>query len=334
MSVYTFAWDCGRGEIQTLAGMLGPVYFNISEQEVQPFAVMPWGDDNGSEHAALPGIMQRTRGEWPCVPFGAPAPPAGLPDNWTGFSSQPIGSDFHGYSANNEWQLLEKSENSIRLAIEYPGDHAISRLERLVEGVPGLPVLRCQLEVLARSDVTLPIALHPCFKLSDEPEQTEIKADFSFGRVLPIVTEAGVSRLKPDAEFSSLDRVPALGGSLSVKHLPLPFATEEIVQLCGVTAPVTLVNHQAGYKVRINYDQTLFPSVLLWLSNRGRHEYPWLGRFSGVGIEPLCGAFDLGPDIGVWKGNPIAQQGVSTAITLKAGEAIRTEYEFQVGLLS
>ena len=35
--------------------------------------VAPWADEPDS--AALPGILQRLRGEWPCVPFGRTAAP-------------------------------------------------------------------------------------------------------------------------------------------------------------------------------------------------------------------------------------------------------------------
>lgn len=334
MDIHAIEWDHGRAEVQALAGMLGPVHFKLGQREIQPFAVMPWGDDTGPDHTALPGIMQRTRGEWPCVPFGAPEPPPGLPPHWQGSAPCPVGTDFHGYSANNQWHLLEETGQMLRLGIDYPADHPIARLERLVEGVEGQPALRCQLLIQARRDVTLPIALHPCFALSKNPEQTEIKADFAFGRVLPLQTEPGISHLLADAEFSSLSAVPSKNGNLSLSHLPLAFATEEIVQLCGASGPVILVNHEGNYQVRISYDQALFPSVLLWVSNRGRTEYPWLGRFEGLGVEPLCGAFDLGTDIGVWPGNPIAQRGVATAITLKAGEIIRTEYMFQVERVS
>lgn len=330
MEIHKIDWDLGRAEVQSLAGMLGPVHFNLDGREIQPFAVMPWGDDTGPEHADLPGILKRTRGEWPCVPFGAPEAPTKLPPNWQGSSPTELGPDFHGYSANNDWLLLEKTRDRVRLGIEYPANHSIARLERVVQGVSGKPVLRCQLKITARRNVTLPIALHPCFALSENPEQTEIRATFRFGRVLPYETEAGVSRLLPDAEFSLLGAIPAKGGSLALNRLPLPFATEEIVQLCGATGPLILINHQAKYQVRVTYDQTLFPSILLWVSNRGRREYPWLGRFEGVGVEPLCGAFDLGPEISIWDGNPIAQEGVSTAISLKAGETIQTEYEFRV----
>jgi hypothetical protein len=163
--------------------------------------------------------------------------------------------------------------------------------------------------------------------------KTTIHAGFDFGRVLPIEAEAAVSRLRPDAEFNDLAKIPSKTGSMRLDHLPLSFATEEIVQLCGVKGPVRLTNHEEKYQVGVEYDQRLFPSLLLWVSNRGRDEYPWLGRFEGVGIEPICGAFDLGPDVGNWGKNPIASHGVATAFRLRAGQTINTEYVIRVDAL-
>lgn len=323
--IHTLKWDHGRAEVQSLAAMLGPVYFKLGAREVQPFAIMPWGEDTGADHAALPGILQRTRGEWPCVPFGAPNQPEGLPENWQSPMPHPVCPDFHGFSANNQWELLDKTESTLRLGIVYPDNHPIERVEREVMGVAGEPALRCILRITARVDVTLPIALHPCFALSKKPKQTEIIADFDFGKVLPMQAEKGVSRLLPDAELSELG---------AIGQLPLAYATEEIVQLCGAKGPIALLNHGAGYRVDLDYDQSLFPSVLLWVSNRGRSEYPWLSRFEGVGIEPLCGAFDLGPDVSNWAENPIAKRGIATAISLKAGQTITTEYGFRVSELA
>lgn len=322
--VFTLHWDHGRAEVQTLGGMLGPAYFKLGAREVQPFAIMPWGEDSGASHAALPGILQRTRGEWPCVPFGAPTAPEGLPKHWQPPKPQPVCPDFHGYSANNHWEVLERSETALRLGITYPDNHPIERLEREVFGVSGQSALQCRLHITARADVTLPIALHPCFALSSAPQKTEIVADFEFGKTLPFQAEKGVSRLLPDVDFAELG---------TISRLPLPYATEEIVQLCGAKGPIALLNHEAGYRVDLKYDQALFPSVLLWVSNRGRSEYPWLSRFEGVGIEPLCGAFDLGSDVSNWAENPIAKRGVATAISLKAGQTITTKYGFRISAL-
>ena len=57
------------------------------------------------------------------------------------------------------------------------------------------------------------------------------------------------------------------------------------------------------------------PSLLLWMSNRGRKYDPWNGRNLCLGVEPIASAFDLGTPASVAP-NPIAAAGVATALTL------------------
>lgn len=333
MNNVSIEWDCGKAEIQTLGAMLGPVHFDLGNGKViQPFVIAPWSEDATTEHAALPGILQRLRGEWPCVPFGAPSVTPELPERWQGYELNPIDEELHGFSSNHHWVIDKHSSDSVTLSIEYPEGHPIRSLKRTLSGVSGHAELSCTLVIEARLDVRTTLALHPVLALSKAIGKTEIElSQYEFGFTYPIDVEANVSRLLPDMEFKALDSVPTKEGLQSLATLPLSFDTEELVQLCKVRGPVGLINRESGYKVNLNYDQDLFPGLLLWISNRGRTEYPWLGRFTGVGIEPVCGAFDLGPDIGHWEGNPIAARGVNTSISIQGGESLTTSYSFSVG---
>ena len=327
----SIVWDCGTAQVQRLGGMLGPVWFTLPDgRKIQPFAIAPWADDETPEHAALPGIMRRLRGEWPCVPFGAPSAPGGLPESWRGAPVNSVDPEFHGHSSHHVWDVVEQGDDFVVLSIAYPDAHPIRRLTRKISGRPGAATIDCELTIEARKDVTTTIALHPVFRLADEAGQSEIVADFKFGRVLPFDLEPGVSRLTPDAEFTDLNHVPAKTGFLSLQRLPFEFDTEELVQLCHAGSPVRLIDHCEDYEISLQHDRYLFPSVLLWISNRGRTQYPWNGRFTALGVEPLHGAFDLGPDIGAWPENPLAKSGVSTAIKLTAGEILNTSYSISV----
>ena len=65
----TLVWPHGQATLQRLGAMLAPVVFRAAgHADFAPMQVAPWADEPGS--AALPGILQRLRGEWPCVPFG------------------------------------------------------------------------------------------------------------------------------------------------------------------------------------------------------------------------------------------------------------------------
>ncbi len=332
MADHQISWDRGVADIQLLGGMLGPAGFRLQDgRTVQPFAIAPWADDSSPEHRDLPGILKRLRGEWPCVPFGAPSAPSGLPESWRPAVPSPVGSDFHGHSSNNEWKVVEEGKGWIEIESEYPDDHPIRRLVRRIAGRAGEARLDMTLIIEARSAVRTPIALHPVFRLPAKPGGARISlGGNSGGRVFPMPVEPGVSRLVPDASFASLEHVPAHLHSIDLSRLPLPFDTEELVQVTAVNGRVELANEVENYRVVLKFDPAVFPSVLLWVSNRGRTAYPWNGRFVAVGIEPLRGAFDLGPDVGNDDRNPLAAAGYPTTLILQAGQSFSTSYSIGI----
>lgn len=325
-------WDKGEAEIQLLGGMLAPVRFILEDRRiVQPFAVAPWADDSSPRHAELPGLMKRLRGEWPCVPFGAPNTPEGIPEGWRPDEANPVDSEYHGYCSNYEWRVEDECEGAIAISISYPQDHPVRRLARRIEGLPGEATIKISLTIEARRAVALPIALHPVFRLPENPERARLDlGKYDVGRVFPLPVEPGKSRLVPDAEFETIRQVPARDGFARLDRFPLGFDTEEIVQVCGVSGHATLTNEDEDYRAHLRFCPKFFPSVLLWISNRGRAFYPWNGRFVALGIEPVRAAFDLGPAVGSYAGNPIAKSGYPTALTLLPGEPVTTSYEIGV----
>ncbi len=104
---YEIAWSHGRAQVQSLGAMVGPIDFDLGQGHVvRPMAVAPWGDDTGPDHDALPGILKRLRGEWPCVPFGAPSALPNLPPKWQGAPPNPVDPVFHGLPANQKWHCV------------------------------------------------------------------------------------------------------------------------------------------------------------------------------------------------------------------------------------
>ncbi len=325
-------WDRGEAEIQLLGGMLGPVRFRLeNDRVVQPLAIAPWGDDRGAEHENLPGLLKRLRGEWPCVPFGEPDVPAGLPEAWRPAATNPVGSDFHGYGANHPWVVEEQEEHAITIVSDYPEDHPVRRLRRRIAGLRRESRLAISLTIEVRREIEAPIALHPVFRLPANPERARLDLGrFDMGRVFPLPVEPGRSRLVPDAVFETIRKVPAEAGTVGLDRLPLAFDTEELVQICGASGRATLTNEEEGYQVQLDFDPEVFSSILLWVSNRGRRSYPWNGRFVALGIEPVRAAFDLGPDVGCDPRNPIARAGYATALLLKPDAPFMTRYSIGV----
>ena len=64
------AWPHGIVSVESLGGMVGPTVFVLPDgRQIAPFQIAPWADEAGTED--IPPILQRLRGEWPCVPFGS-----------------------------------------------------------------------------------------------------------------------------------------------------------------------------------------------------------------------------------------------------------------------
>ena len=92
---------------------------------------------------------------------------------------------------------------------------------------------------------------------------------------------------------------------------------------------VSLWNTMEGYRVRLTWSREHFPSLMFWFSNFGRRQPPWSGRHLALGVEPICGALDLGPQISA-ASNPISVRGVRTTQHFSAGQTWLTRYRIAV----
>jgi len=150
--------------VEALGAMLGPAQFRLPDGDVQPFAVAPWSDDSGPAFDALPRVIQRLRGEWPCVPFGLPDDGQALPPEWRPSGPKTVLDPcLHGFGSNAVWDPVHLAEDSITLSVEYPASHPVRRLWRTVKAEPSRPALSCSLTIDVREACALPIGLHPTF---------------------------------------------------------------------------------------------------------------------------------------------------------------------------
>lgn len=345
MSTVQFKGARCRGEVQSLGGMLGPVYFDLGDNHVvQPFAVAPWGDvPAAGGDAALPGVLRRLRGEWPCVPFGAPgsaAPRPDLPPDWlAGRADAPAqGADFHGFGSNENW-VLSADAQGVAAHIAYPAGHAIERLERRVWPDARLPVLHCELVIHPRADCRVPVGLHPVLRLPRDADGEPGKLHLLYSEPalrawsFPTEVEPGRSVLRPDQRDQALGDIRSASGMALDPHA-MPFDTpgEDLLMLTGFTgqnASIEVGNRAEGYALTLEWNAQDFPSCLLWISNRGRAYAPWNGQFRALGIEPIAAPFDLGPAHAAHAQSPLDKAGVATAIELRAGQPWRTRYSMR-----
>jgi hypothetical protein len=315
---WTLRWSYGAVTVQALGGMLAPVAFTLpGGKSISPMQVARWGDDNDP---AWPGILRRLRGEWPCVPFGASQPPAGLPAGWSGHAAEDAWD--HGFSANHDWHLVSQTEDELVIAIDYPRSSAVQRLERSIRPSLNSASITVELRVHARRRAQMPLALHPTFAIPHSGVELVAKARRIHS--YPVPTEPGVSRLLPNSSGSALDAMPTTdGGSMSFQHLPLPFATEELMQLQSATSPVLLRYLEEKVDVQLDWDTSVLPDAMLWVSNGGRSQAPWSSRHYALGVEPLSGFFDLGRVVQPGPEHPLA---ASKGVWLDPQQALKVSY--------
>jgi hypothetical protein len=305
-------WGHGSTGVQSLGGMLEATQFILPDgSQVSPFQIAPWHNEEKSTE--LDGILQRLRGEWPCVPFG--------PDE--------VENDPHGYGSNNHWTIDETDQLSLALHIDYPENHSIARLERTITPDQGAPALDFELKIIVRHDCQLPIGLHPVFKLPPQKGSFKIEVGDK-DRVATFPGDLDASSIFNKDQVAPISAIPLrAGGVCDARSLPLDQNTEDLLQLIDVDGHVSLVNLIEKHRITLSWNKNHFPSTLFWISNKGRTAYPWLGRHLALGVEPICSAFDLGASISVAE-NSINKLGIPTIRNFKAGEIFVTSYRVEV----
>jgi len=304
--IWHLDWAHGKAQVHALGAMLGPLIFRLpGGREIQPMHVAPWIAE-GVDHG-LTGLMSGLRGEWPCVPFGATEAPLSLPPDWQ--TRRPDNLFNHGFGAHHDWRLQEARAGYLALFIDYPENSPVARIEREIQTDPTAPALILSLRVHARRETTLPLAIHPTFRLPQQAHALRISLG-SPERILnyPVAPEAGISLLRPDSSSAGLQQMQGKDGLLDLSSLPLPVATEELVQAMNCRGPVHLDYLQEAARISLDWDRKLLPDVMLWISNGGRRHAPWNGRHFALGVEPLAGPFDLGRVATPPAAHPLAQR--------------------------
>lgn len=322
-------WEFGSLSVQRHGGMLAPLTFVLPNgRQVSPLHVAPWANDPDAN--ALPGILKKLRGDWPCVPFGYAVDDPTAPADWARLNgpAEP-GEEIHGHSSNHSWDWEMYVEGRIALSLDYPAGHPVRRVHRTITPDPKAPAVDLSFSFEVSADCRLPIGLHTTFRLPLQAEAASIEpGPFGEGRTFPGTVEPTAPLFSIDQAFSSLASVPLrAGGTQDASRVPLAVDTEELLQLNGIDT-VSLANRADNYRVRLSWDGEHFPSLLLWMSNRGRKAFPWNGRHVAIGMEPICSPFGLGP-ASARADNPVARSGIPTARDFRAGETFTTHYRIE-----
>lgn len=316
---YRISWAYGDVTVRAVGGMIAPVYFDLGEGfSISPLHVAPWA--SGPVDGLSP-LLAGLRGEWPCLPFGPARIPANLPRDWS--PRQPVDCWDHGYCSNHAWSLVECNSAELTIAIDLPASDPVARLERTIRPEAGAPSIAVELVIYPRRDAIVPFALHPTFVVSEDGVEL-VGGRYSSVQTYPMQPEPGVSRLKPNQSASSLRALPVEGGvSLDLTRLPLPFKTEELLQLVNCEPPLVLRYPGQHAEVLLDWETEHLPDALLWISNGGRSHAPWSGTHYALGIEPNNSCFDL-----TRVGTPPAEHPLArrTGLRLLAGVPMRITY--------
>lgn len=306
-----------RATIQLQGAMTTAVFEAGTDAEFSPSYTATW---EGFPEAP---ILDRLRGDFVCLPFGA-APEAAddLPEEWRDGYTGPS-EWIHGPSSNLEWTPVEVGDDIALLALDYPGNSPIMRIERRVTCAKG--AVEFVDSIAVRKDCRLPLGLHPILRLPEDEGAARIEApECDTYWALPI--DSGTSVLEVGAVFEDLGAAPRSDGStIDLTRVPLGVEVDEIVLIAGPKEPrIALVNEAEGYRVAVEWDPKYLQNAMLWISNRGRKGLPW-GGTNCLGVEPITSAFDFGQGVSANE-NPLRKAGYSTAIDFEAGRTYEVRH--------
>ena len=331
---YILKWSGGEIKISSLGCMMVPK-FKLGDKYIEPLHSANWINDRSHEYNSLPGILKQLSGEFPCVPFGINSPVEQLSSEWSNcYSEEPyVINEPHGYAANNDWESTEISDQKIKFKIFYPQNDNVDYLIRTIEvNENEIHKIKCSLEIAVKKDCSLPIGLHPMIKIPSKKNKIKIiPGNFKFGLTYPglVLSEKTLGAI--GKEFTTIENVPGFQGSdVNISQPPLEGNYEDLFQLCGIDGNMMIENYEDNYRLKYSWNPDHFTSVLMWLSNKGREEYPWNSSHVTFGLEPITSAFGLSTHVSNNLTNPIHSRGVPTSLKFLKNQNWKTEYYFFV----
>ena len=158
---------------------------------------------------------------------------------------------------------------------------------------------------------------------------------FEHGQVLPSAFESpeggGYQCLQPGATFRSLRRVPRQDGAhADLTAFPARPGYDDLVLLAAPArlrlAWSAVTFSPPSYVWFALRDPRSLRSTLLWMSNGGRHYFPWSGQHTRVlGVEDVTANFHYGLAESA-RSNPLRRRGVATTLPLERDRPTTIRY--------
>ncbi|CAB4860285.1 MAG: hypothetical protein F2793_00865 [Actinobacteria bacterium] len=284
----------------TLVGaQIAPVEFSEGASSAQPYSLAPWLP--GSIEGLTP-LLDVLRGDFFCLPFG----------------DQPDGPP-HGEPAHGRWAPVTSTDHSLTLHLD--ADDSGAAIDKTVSVRDNETVLYQEVTISGLSGM-FNYGTHPILDFSGQaPASARISTSpMIWSSVYPgVFSDPAIGEtqiLQPGAEFDSLEAIPlAAGGTIDVSRYPTPAGHEDLVMMVNDPAAGRIGWSAAVFDGFVWFalkDIRSFPATLLWISNGGRTQPPWSGRFTGrMGIEDVTSHFADG--LLAARDQPLARLGISTA---------------------
>ena len=322
------SWRLASAQVEAfvtqMGGHLGPVTFDRKGRKLQPFSLAPWAEERIDP--SLPTIIKVLRGDFFCLPFGGNATPFGR-------ERHPV----HGETANARWQFrsVESSGGRTGLHLSLQTKVRPGRVDKRIWLLSGQNTIYSQ-HVVSGMNGPMNLGHHAMLRFPDAPGSGLVSTSrFLYGQVFPQAFELpenrGYSRLKPGAEFKSLEKVLTLSGETTdLTRYPAPRGFEDLVMLVSDSELPFAWTAVAFPKERYVWfalkDPRVLRETILWLSNGGRHYPPWNSRHVNVmGLEEVTSYFHLGLAESARR-NPISRKGYPTCLTLRPQQPLVIPY--------
>ncbi|MBT4222942.1 MAG: hypothetical protein HOD72_00610 [Opitutae bacterium] len=313
---YSIRSDKIEAHVTKLAGMLGPVAFDLGKKKVSPFSVAPWSLNEEVIDVNLPPLLHSLRGDFFCLPFG------GNESSFRGETHPP-----HGETANLIWTPKKHTyiEGQHELHLQLKTKVRSGLVDKYIHLRDGHDAIY-QRHVISGMNGPMPLGHHAMLKFPDSPGSGQISTSgFIHGQVLPFPFEnpesGGYHALKPDSKFRSLKKVSLnSGGHTDLSSYPARKGFDDLALLVnkpGNFAWTAVTFQKERYVYFALKDPRVLASTVLWMSNAGRHYHPWNGRHESVlGIEDVTAYYHVGIAESVKK-NALRDKGFITHIQLR-----------------
>ncbi len=291
-------------------GHMAPVVFmKNSDKPVEPFYVSPWAEEE-ADLTDEPDVLVPLRGDFFCLPFGG--------DNkWNGESHPP-----HGEVSGENWVLNSKQiKNSIVLNMDTNArkGSVVKKIE-LKDGEDNLYITH----TVEGFEGPASVGHHAVFPGGTKKiiSTSSIKFGYTSSYDSCNYNNGEYYSLASLEKFESLEKVPTIWKDNKYTDCSVFPAREgfvDILQVYNESQPdfawSAVCVPEEGYLWFSLKDSNILPSTVLWMENRGRHQPPWNGRNSCIGVEDVCSSFADGLSVSAEK-NFLNNQGLKTSHTI------------------